>query len=184
MNILIIVANNREESFSHAMAKRYQEIATARGDIVEFVDLYKDKQQAFFAFEGSWDSKASQEVRYFQEKITIADELVFCFPYWWGSMPAILKNFIDCNFTSGYAFKYENGMPKGLLQGKSAKFFVTTGAPKFWYTLTGANRRLKNMFKEQIINFCGIKLSSFTIFGGVDSSKNKEKLSAYLDAIK
>ncbi len=61
------------------------------------------------------------------------------------------------------------GKIQGLLEGKDVKVFVTTGAPKFYYTLTDANRRLKNMFKEQIINFCGMNLKEFTIFGGIDS---------------
>jgi NAD(P)H dehydrogenase (quinone) len=33
-----------------------------------------------------------------QAKITWADELIFIFPIWWGDAPAIVKNFIDCNF--------------------------------------------------------------------------------------
>lgn len=55
-----------------------------------------------------------------------ADELVFVFPIWWGDAPAILKNFIDCNFHSGFAFRYENGRPIGLLKGKSARIIATS----------------------------------------------------------
>jgi NAD(P)H dehydrogenase (quinone) len=42
-----------------------------------------------------------------QEKILWADEIVLVFPIWWGDMPAIMKNWMDCNFMSGFAFKYE-----------------------------------------------------------------------------
>ena len=73
----------------------------------------------------------------------------------------------------GFAFEYVNSRPKGLLLNKTVKVFTTTGAPYFIYMLTGANRRLKNMFKEQIIEFCGMKLEEFNIFGGVDTSSKK-----------
>ena len=46
-------------------------------------------------------------------KIKEADEIVFCFPVWWGDAPAILKNWLDYNFTSGFAFKYD---PIGVIK--------------------------------------------------------------------
>jgi len=38
-------------------------------------------------------------------------------------------------------------------------------------------RRVKNMLKEQIVEFCGMKLDGFRIYGGVDTSaKNTDKV--------
>ena len=92
-------------------------------------------------------------------------------------MPAILKNFFDWNFSIGFAAKYVNSKPVGLLRDKKVKIFTTTGAPSCYYMITGANRRLKNMFKKQIVEFCGMELESCKIFGGVDSSsKNIENI--------
>jgi NAD(P)H dehydrogenase (quinone) len=123
-------------------------------------------------------------MKYYQDKMTKADEIVFVFPYWWGSFPAILKNFFDWNLSKDFAFKYVNSRPKGLLTDKTVKVFTTTGAPKFIYTITGANRRLKNMMKEQIIQFCGMKMDGFHIYGGVDTSgKNIEKILAEIKAL-
>ncbi|WP_394421093.1 hypothetical protein [Tenacibaculum mesophilum] len=43
--------------------------------------------------------------------------------------------------------------------------------------ITGANSRIKKTFKQQIINFCGMKLISFNIYGGLDKSNiNTEKI--------
>ena len=179
-NVLIIVSHPREESLTVSMASVYAEASKDAGNSVEVVDLYRcEKQQPFFTYEDANGVYQTEEMTYFQEKIEKADEIVFFFPYWWGSMPAILKNFLDWNLAKGFAFTYENGRPKGLLEGKHVKLFTTTGAPKFFYTLTGANRRLKNMFKEQIVNFCGMKLESCNIYGGVDTSaKNVEAILA------
>jgi NAD(P)H dehydrogenase (quinone) len=107
---------------------------------------------------------------YFQSKIEWANEIVFIFPYWWGGMPSILKNFIEWNFSKGFAFKYVNSTPKGLLTNKSVRIYTTTGAPTFIYKITGANRRLKKTIQQQIIEFCGMKLTSFNIYGGLDKS--------------
>jgi len=177
-NILIIVAHPKEESFSFAMANKYKETSEQKGDRVEIIDLYRSEyQQPFFNYDNANDLNITKEMQYFQDKMTQADELVFVFPYWWGSMPAILKNFLDWNLSKGFAFEYINSRPKGLLTNKTVKVFTTTGAPSFIYMITGANRRLKNMWKEQIINFCGMKVDAFHIFGGIDTSaKNTTKI--------
>ena len=182
-SILIIVAHPKQDSFSFAMADTYKTASEAKGDKVELLDLYRSEhQQPFFTYNDANDAPKTEAITYFQEKMSNADEIVFVFPYWWGSFPAILKNFMDTNLTKGFAFEYVNSRPKGLLNGKSVKVFTTTGAPKFIYTLTGANRRLKNMIKEQIVQFCGMRLDAFHIYGGVDTNKsNTDKI---LESIK
>ena len=182
-NILIIVAHPKEDSFSFAMANTYKESSQNRGGKVELIDLYRSEyQQDFFTYDDANKLSQDKAMQYYQSKINDADEIVFVFPYWWGSFPAILKNFFDWNLSKGFAFEYVNSRPVGLLQGKSVKVFTTTGAPKFIYTLTGANRRLKNMIKEQIVAFCGMKLEACHIFGAVDTSaKNTDKI---LESIK
>ncbi|NKQ40716.1 MAG: NAD(P)H-dependent oxidoreductase [Sulfurovum sp.] len=177
-NVLMIISHPREESLTVSMANLYKEASEKVDNNIEVLDLYRcEKQQPFLTYKDDNGITQTDEMSYFQEKIGKADEIVFFFPYWWGSMPAILKNFIDWNLSKDFAFTYENGRPKGLLSGKTVKIFTTTGAPKFIYALTGANRRLKNMFKEQIVEFCGMKLESCNIYGGVDTSgKNVEKI--------
>lgn len=183
MNVLIIVANPRQESFSFVMANKYKEVMLKKNNQVDILDLYSDQhQQPFFTYENANEVEVTKEMKYYQDKILKADELVFVFPYWWGSMPAILKNFFDWNLSKGFAYEYVNSRPKGLLHNKSVKIFTTTGAPYFLYMMTGANRRLKNMFKKQIIEFCGMKLEEFNIFGGINTElKDIHKI---LDKIK
>jgi len=134
-NILIIVAHPREDSFSFAMANTYKSAQEAKKNKVELLDLYRDPhQQAFFNYENANELKTDDAMKYYQNKIIQADEIVFVFPYWWGGFPAILKNFFDWNLSKGFAFEYVNSRPKGLLQGKTIKIFTTTGTPKFIYT--------------------------------------------------
>jgi NAD(P)H dehydrogenase (quinone) len=182
-NILIIVAHPKEEGFSFAMANTYKENREAKGDTVEMLDLYREAhQQPFFTYEDANTLTSTESMKYYQDKISKADEIALVFPYWWGSFPAILKNFFDWNLSKGFAFHYVNSRPKGLLTGKTVRVFTTTGTPKFVYTLTGANRRLKNMIKEQIVQFCGMKLDGCHIYGGLDTSG--EKTEKILEEIK
>ena len=176
MNILIIVANPKQDSFSFAMANKYKEIMLKQNNEVEIIDLYRNEnQQPFFTYQNANELEVTKEMKYYQDKISKADELVFIFPYWWGGMPAILKNFIDWNFSKGFAFEYINSRPKGLLTNKVVKVFTTTGAPSFIYMITGANRRLKKTFQQQIIQFCGMKLKSFNIYGSLNKSATNTK---------
>ena len=171
MNSLIIVAHPKKESFSFAMAKKYIELAKEKEYNIEFIDLYREKnQQPFFNFDNANKMEKTSEMEYYQEKIKWADELVFIFPYWWGGMPSILKNFFEWNLSKGFAFTYVNSRPKGLLTNKSVKVYTTTGAPSFIYKITGANRRIRKTMQQQIFSFCGMKLTSFNIYGGLDKS--------------
>ena len=171
--ILIIVAHPVETSFSFAMANRYKELALQKGYPVEVIDLYRDQhRQGFLTFDKDYRKNPSPEMRYYQEKIAGADELVFVFPYWWGGFPAILKNFIDWNFSKGFAYETKGHHTQGLLKGKTVKIFTTTYAPSWYYRLTGARKRFKNTVKKQIVEFCGMKLAGFKMFGSI-SPKNK-----------
>ena len=169
-NLLIIVAHPKESSLTHAMALRFQVASKEANKSVDFIDLYRcEMQQEFFHFDESNQIEPTPQMRYFQEKIKKADEIAFFFPNWWGGFPAILKNFIDWNFSSGFAFTYEKGRPKGLLTDKRVKVFTTMGTPNFIATLNGSNRRLKATIQKQIIEFCGMQLVTFRIYGGVDT---------------
>lgn len=183
-NILIIVANPKEKSLSFAIANRYKELSIKKGETVEILDLYKNEyQQPFFTYDDDpYAIEVTKEMKYYQSKISKADEIILVFPYWWGCMPAILKNFFDWNLSMGFAAEFVNGRPKGLLINKKVKIFTTTGTPYFLYMLTGTNARLKNMFKKQIIEFCGMKLQEFNVFGGIDT-KIKD-INKILDKIK
>jgi len=171
MNSLIIVAHPKKDSFSFAMADKYIELAKNKNYNLEVLDLYREEnQQPFFNFVNANELQQTNEMAYFQEKIKWADELVFIFPYWWGGMPSILKNFIDWNLSKGFAFAYVNSRPKGLLTNKTVKIYTTTGAPSFIYKITGANRRFRKTIQKQVVTFCGMKLTSFNMYGGLDKT--------------
>lgn len=179
MKKLIIVANPNPKSFTYALLKKYQELSKSKWDTLEILDLYNTPlKQDFLRYEDRKEMGKDTTTQQIQEKITEAEELVFIFPIWWGDAPAILKNFIDSNFNSGFAFQYVDGKAVWLLKGKAARIIATSGAPTFFYTLILHIQLLWNLNR---IWYCGIKQKSFTVFGDIENEKtDKQK---YLDKL-
>jgi len=180
-NILIITAHPTGYNLSKGIAELWKEEKERQGYGVEIIDLYKDKALPFLSFETQKDlALLSDAQTYYQDKITQADELVFVYPFWWGSVPAILKNFLDTVLLSGFAFRYgSNGRPEGLLKGKSLRVFSTSGAPTFLYCLNGIRRANKKIWKQTIAGFCGMDFEGYHLYGGMDTkSKKVEKMFA------
>ena len=66
-----------------------------------------------------------------RELIRWAEHLVFVYPTWWGTMPALLKGFLDRVLTPDFASRTcEGGTAyQGLLGGRSAQPVTTMDTP-------------------------------------------------------
>jgi putative NADPH-quinone reductase len=93
-----------------------------------------------------------------QEAIRWAEHLVFFYPVWWGTMPALLKGFIDRVFLPGFAFKYRSGSAlwDRLLTGRTGELIVTMDSPP-WYYRWLAGQPGHRMMKKTVLEFCGVR---------------------------
>jgi len=167
LNILIITAHPSSMGYTHKTADAYKKGAESAGHTVMVLDLYKTalKQEPLnFEDKIKWPDDANRTK--IQELMTWADEWVFVFPIWWGDCPAIMKNFMDMNFTSGFAFK----KGKGLLKGKTGRVFATHDGPKIFYILTQSPRF---DWKFVRMGYIGMKLKSFTLLSRRDRANEK-----------
>ncbi len=177
MNILIVTAHPGKEGFAHRIARHYQKGAEKAGNQVEILDLYRSElKQGFLDFQDIKKSEPDPNREGVQAKISWAHELVFAFPLWWFGPPAILKNFFDQNFSSGFAYKYETIRGKGrlqrLLKGKTARIFITCDSPAWIFRLMmtpSMSLRWGTLF------FCGVWTKSLTIFGRMRSAGERER---------
>ena len=162
MHSLIITAHPSSTGFTHRIARTYADARTAAGHTAEILNLYApENREEFLSFESERDLKKDQRDPY-QQRIAAADEIVFVFPIWWYAEPAILKNFLDRHFTAGFAYQFTKTGLKGLLKGKTARFFSTSGGPAWvyqWHLFPYASS-----FRRSIKG-CGIRIASKTIFG-------------------
>ncbi len=179
MNVLIVTAHPASYGFTHKIANRYKQEKEKCGDTVFIMDLYKKKYaQPFLAFENiKTDCEPNATHKLIQEKILWAQEVVFVFPIWWFGPPAILKNFLDQNFSSGFAYKYEKGgLRHELLEGRVARIFAT--ADGAWWVYFLFRFAAAQRWKHGVLGFCGIDLLSFDIFSEMfkrrdDVSRNR-----------
>lgn len=181
--LLIVTAHPSSRNLTKKMAEIYQAEKEAQGDTVEVIDLYRDKQLPYLTFENSSDIPKNETITYYQHKIKEAEEIVIIYPFWWGTIPGILKNWIDSVFTIGFAAKYnEKGRPVGMLQGRHVKVITTSGTPGFIYCLNGIRRANKKIWKQTIVEFCGMKFDGFYLYGGIDSTR--KDINTVFEAVK
>lgn len=103
-----------------------------------------------------------------------ADHLVLIYPLWLGTMPSLLKGFLEQVFRPGAALAYGDGLPKPLLSGKSARIIITMGMPALAYRWYYFAHSLKSL-ERNIFRFVGIKPVRSTLFGMVDSADETQR---------
>lgn len=123
----------------------------------DFFDL--QAEQSYAAKNGTFANDIQRE----QKLLLNADLIIFQFPLWWYSMPALLKGYIDRIFSMGWAYGGNQA-----LAGKKILVSMTTGAPGI--TWTDENRgTIKDIFKHLFVGtfgLCGISLlGPFIVYG-------------------
>ncbi|WP_434636817.1 NAD(P)H-dependent oxidoreductase [Klebsiella sp. I138] len=107
-------------------------------------DIYRTTLDSKHAFEqGTQRADIVAE----QEKLRWADTVIFQFPLWWFSMPALMKGWIDRVYAYGFAYgvgehsdsHWGDRYGEGTLAGKRAMLIVTTGGWEEHYAPRGIN---------------------------------------------
>ncbi len=85
-----------------------------------------------------------------QEKLAAADAVIFQFPFWWFSVPAIMKGWVDRVFAFGLAYGFRGAgntyrYGEGGLAGKRALLSTTVGGPAIDYSPRGINGPLDDL---------------------------------------
>ena len=110
-----------------------------------------------------------------QKDIEWATHIVLVYPLWLGTMPAVLKAFLEQVFREGFAF--ETGGKKlwaGRLTGRSARIVVTMGMPAWFYRWYFRAHSLKSL-ERNILRFSGIGPIHESLFGMVEAVKDAQR---------
>jgi putative NADPH-quinone reductase len=154
----------------HALADAYAESARAAGHEVRRVDVAQ-LEFPLLRTADEWKSGALPEgLRDAQAAIAWANHLVVIFPLWTGTMPALLKGFLEHIVRPGFAFRPRpnGGGLAPALTGKSARVIVTMGMPALFFRWTYHSNAVRGL-KRSILGFCGIKPIAMTYIGSVDT---------------
>ncbi|KFM95936.1 MAG: NAD(P)H-dependent oxidoreductase [Paenibacillus macerans] len=172
MNVLVITGHPDPQSFCSALSHAYMEAAASeKGANVRELDLSRMSFEPNLKYGYRKRMELEEDLLKAQELIRWADHLVFVYPIWWGTMPAVLKGFFDRVFLPGFAYKYRDNSPlwDKLLKGKTAHLLVTMDTPP-WYNRWIYRRAGHRVMKRNILGFCGIKTVRITEFSPVSSS--------------
>lgn len=174
MRTLIILGHPDKKSLCHAIADNYEKGAREKGGEVMRINLGDINFNPNLRNGYRVVQNLEQDLVEAQANIKWANHVVIIFPVWWGSVPAILKGFLDRTFLPGFAFKYRENSNQWdkLLSGKSARLIVTSDAPVWWLYLTYFHPAV-NMMKKAVLEFCGVSPVEVMSFGSIKDASEK-----------
>ena len=188
--ILIIVGHPDPEPkrLCRALAAGYAEGARSAGHDVCLIDIATLDFPLLRTMEEFGQRPMPSTLEDAAQAIRNAEHVVFIFPLWLGTMPALLKGFLEQVMRPGVAFAYpepgKGGFAKTLLKGRSARVVVTMGMPAFFYRLWYLGHGIAGM-RRNILNFVGISPVRETLLGQVEgaSDDTRRKWIATLQAL-
>lgn len=158
MKTLIFYAHPDTQGHCSTILARTEKVLAQKGIEYEKFDLYKTGYDPVL-HENEHFTAGNRDISpgnvSIQEKISASEKMIFIYPLWWATMPAVLKGFFDKVLTPRFAYRYEGMIPRKLLKEKRALVFITSGSPLWYLWLTG--NRPKKLIKKDILGFCGIK---------------------------
>ena len=204
MKILIVYAHPEPQSFTGALKDLAVEVLTVAGHHVQVSDLYAlDFQPAggpidFIARDDSSCFRYQREQVHATEsglfipelqaemdKLAWADFVLFQFPLWWFSLPAILKGWVDRVFAMGFSYTQQQRHETGVFRGKRAMLSFTTGGLPSSYVPGGSHGDIDELLRHiqyGMFHFVGMEvLPPFIAYGAakVDASQRAAYLEAY-----
>ncbi|XP_076011376.1 NAD(P)H dehydrogenase [quinone] 1 isoform X1 [Genypterus blacodes] len=102
-----------------------------------------------------------------QRKVQEADLIIFQFPLYWFSFPAIMKGWIDRVLAKGFAFSLEKMYNNGIFKDKKAILSFTTGATQTMLRPDGINGDINVVLwplQNGTLHFCGFQVLAPQIF--------------------
>lgn len=174
--VLVILGHPRADSLCGVLADSYSEAARAAGAEVHRVDIGDLEFDALGVKGENHAPLPEPDILSVQERVRWAEHLVFIYPIWWGTVPALLKGFLERTFASGFAIDFPNRPPyyTPLLGGRSARLITTMNTPPWiyrWFLRAPGH----NVMKRAILELCGIKPVRITAFGPVRGSTETKR---------
>ena len=180
MNVLIVYAHPEPKSFNGAMKDLAVEVLTGAGHQVQVSDLYAMK---FDPVGGPGDFTALEDASMFGyqreqihahkadsftpelkaeiDKLLWADFVLFQFPLWWFSLPAILKGWVDRVFAMGVSYDMGRAYDTGFFPQKRGMLAFTTGGPPVTYGAKGKNGDIDQILlhvNRGMLHFLGLQV--------------------------
>lgn len=180
MKVLIVHAHYEAQSFNAAM--KDQAVSTLReaGHEVQVSDLYamqwnavaspadfaqpENPDYCVYALEqrkGFASGQIAADIQAEIAKVEWCDLLIFNFPVFWFSVPAILKGWIDRVFISGRFYGGKRIYDQGGMQGKQAMLTLTLGGREHMFGTDAIHGEMEVMLRPIMrgtLAYCGFSV--------------------------
>jgi len=168
MKIAIIVGHPDKESYNFALARAYIKGAKKAGAELKEINIRELNFNPNLQFGYRKRTELEPDLLESQKILKWADHLVWVYPVWWGSVPAIMKGFLDRVLLPGFAFKKKEGSLwwDKYFKGKTSRLICTMDQPTWYYRLFNGGPTHAAM-KKLTMNFIGVKSVKITSIGPV-----------------
>lgn len=165
-----------EERFGHALAEAYAGGALAGGHAVRRVHLAALDVPLLRSSDDWSDGAVPPGLVPGQEAVAWADHIVLLYPLWLGTMPALLKAWLEQCLRPGFAFDppTPDGRWRKRLKGRSARVVVTMGMPAIAYRWFFRAHSLKSL-ERNILKFTGIGPIRESLVGSIESADGRHR---------
>jgi NAD(P)H dehydrogenase (quinone) len=172
--VAIIVGHGRKGSYCEALGQAYWRGARAAGhDATLFVTSAMTSDPVLReGFERVQPLEPDLQLAH--NAIAAANHLVIIFPLWLGTLPAILKGFLERVLQPDLVKPAKQGRFVQILKGKSARIIVTMGMPGFVYRWWFGAHAVK-MLRRNILGFVGVHPIRTTIYGSIEGVRDERR---------
>lgn len=204
MKVLLVYWHPEPKSFNHAMFEVAIEALTGAGNEVISSDLHAisfdpvSSRANFTTVKDSNFLKPQLEEIYAtehrgfagdleaeMEKVEWCDLMIWQFPLWWFSVPAVLKGWVDRVFAMGRVYGSGRLYQTGVCAGKRAMLSLTTGGGEEHYQPGGFNGDMMGILRpihRGMLQFVGFEvLAPHIVYGPahMDDQQRQAALEQY-----
>jgi NAD(P)H dehydrogenase (quinone) len=186
MKNLIIYAHPNSGSLNHFFKQVIVESLQESEQEVVIRDLNQINFNPVLSLEdmnGQRMGQVADDIKTEQDFITWADRIIFIYPIWWAGMPAIIKGYIDRVFSYGFAYRYDQGVQKGLLTAKETIIINSHGKSNEEYEAIGMSKALALTSDTGIFTYSGLVIKQHFYFDKADRA-SVENISEWQNQIK
>jgi putative NADPH-quinone reductase len=200
MNVFLVFAHPEPQSFNGALLRTAIAALEAAGHAVQVSDLYT---QSFAPVSNRRNFTTAHDAAYFKQqaeelyatehqgfagdveaelqKLAWCDVMIWQFPLWWFSVPAVLKGWVDRVFAMGRAYGSGRIYETGFFQGKWALLSLTTGGPAAAYQPGGLQGDLAGILRplhRGMLEFTGFTVLAPHVVYGPARQSGEERVAA------
>ena len=166
MLIQVVHSHPLEDSFNHSLFHTIVETLRSRHEVIA-TDLDRERFSPVMteAERRSYYSEpyAEEGVASLIGQLRRIDGIIFCFPHWWFSMPAMLKGYFDRVWAPGTAFAHDlaGGRIRPLLTNIRHFGVVTSYGSPWWLTRLVMGDPGRKVLMRSLKPMCGQAVRSF-----------------------